>query len=112
MRHRIAEEDPRLDALLPESRPDGSGIGVNHADGYVSRLRTTLSDGRKVSCKRRGLRLTLQVGERSGSGLMRRLDHGPDVRAVLRAALEEAARDAGFLFVVESGVIYLDEASR
>ena len=40
---------------------------------------------------------------------LRRLEHGPDARDLLRHALEEAARDAGFAFVEEDGRLFLDE---
>lgn len=108
MRVRIAEEDPKAELFLPSSKPDGSDVGVNYADAYVKVFKVTLADGRKVSCKRRGLKLTLKLGDGQGAGLLRRLEHGPDVKALLRKALEEAARDAGAELVVEAGVIYLD----
>ena len=38
---------------------------------------------------------------------MRRLEHGPDVKRVLREALDEAAKDAGVAFEVESGAMFL-----
>ena len=108
MRVRIAEEDPKAENFLPSARPDGSDVGVNYADAYLKAFKVTLDDGRKVSCKRRGLKLTLKIGDEQGEGLLRRLEHGPDVRALLRMALEEAAHAAGATLVVEDGVIYLD----
>jgi hypothetical protein len=61
-----------------------------------------------VKCKRRGLKVTLTVGERQGEGLMRRLAVGPDPAAMLRAALLEAANAAGVHLVFEDGAIYLE----
>ena len=108
MRVRVAEEASGIEGLLPENREDNSGVGVNYADAYLKVFKTTLEDGRKVLCKRRGLKLTLTVGESRGEGLLRRLEHGPDVKVILRHALEEAAAGAGAGLVVEDGVIYLD----
>ena len=39
---------------------------------------------------------------------MRRLEHGPDAKTILRKALEDAATAAGAALSVEDGVIYLD----
>jgi len=68
-----------------------------------------LADGRTVKAKRRGLKITLIVGDAKGAGLMRRLEHGPDVRSILRQALLEAAADAGVQLEFEAGVIYLSD---
>ena len=40
---------------------------------------------------------------------MRRLTNGPDVKTILREALNEAAADAGVVFAVEDGVLVLTE---
>jgi hypothetical protein len=108
MRLRVAEENREAESLIPPAQADGSKIGVNYADAYVKALNTELADGRKVACKRKGLKIVLGIGDRQGEGLMRRLEHGPDVRTILRKALEEAAASAGARFVVESGTIYLE----
>ena len=108
MRVRLADEATNIEKFLPEAREDNSGIGINYADAYLKVFKTTLEDGRKVLCKRHGLKLTLVIGDRSGKGLMRRIEHGPDVREILRHALEEAAADAGTTVSVEDGTIYLD----
>ncbi len=104
---RVIDEPTGIEQLLPENREDNSGVGVNYVDAYLKALKTSLEDGRKVLCKRRGLELTLTVGERTGKGLLRRLEHGPDVETILRSALVEAAGAAGFELVVEEGSIYL-----
>ena len=108
MKQRITEEDTKCESLIPPAKPDNSGIGANYADAYVAGLNATLADGRKVSCKRKGLKIILTVGAVTGDALLRKREHGPDVRAILRRALEEAAAKAGGRFLVESGVIYLD----
>jgi hypothetical protein len=93
---------------LPENRLDGSGVGINFADAVLKPVKLTLEDGRKVAFKRRGLKITLSVGDKSGEGLLRRLDHGPDVREMLRQALHEAARGAGAEITFEPGGVFLE----
>jgi hypothetical protein len=60
-----------------------------------------------VKCKRRGLKIMFSAGAAKGEGLMRRLAVGPDPVAMLDAALQEAARNAGVELTVADGVIYL-----
>jgi hypothetical protein len=109
MKHRIANEPRSAERHLPPNKPDASGIGVNYANAYLAALKVTLEDGRKVSAKRRGLEISLRLGERSGSALMRRIEHGPDAQMILVRALEGAAADAGLGFKVEDGALYLIE---
>jgi predicted DNA-binding antitoxin AbrB/MazE fold protein len=109
MKHKLAEENPKAKDVLPENKPDGSGVGVNYADAYIKPLKKVLlEDGTKVICKRRGLKLTMKVGKKSGEGLLRRLEHGPDAHTMLQHALQEAAKNAGAAFSVEDGVMYLE----
>lgn len=108
MKQRIAAENTAAADLLPPESPDGSGIGVNHADAYIGPLNVELDGGPVITCKRRGLKITFTIGERTGEGLMRRLAHGPDPRTILRRALEEAATDADSEFSVEEGELFLE----
>jgi hypothetical protein len=108
MKVRIAQENRDAEALIPPAEPDGSKIGVNYADAYLKALNVELLGGPRVTAKRKGLKVLLQIGERKGEGLMRRLEHGPDVKAILRRALEEASAAAGARFSVEDGDIYLE----
>ena len=107
MKFKIAEENKEAEALIPPAQPDGSNIGINYAGEYIKSLNVTLEDGRNVTCKRRGLKLTLTIGDKKGEGLMRRLDHGPDVKNILTHALQDAAEGAGAKFSVQEGIIYL-----
>lgn len=93
---------------LPPQMDDKSGIGVHYVDAYIKPFNTKLEDGTGVKCKRRGLKVTLTVGDKSGEGLMRRLDMGPDPVAMLDAALKEASRGAGVGLHVENGSVFLD----
>ena len=93
---------------LPENEPDASGLGVNYADAVLKMFKKTLDDGRRMHCKRRGLKITFKIGDRSGEALMRRLDHGPDERDILNQALREAAANAGVTYAIEDGVVVLD----
>ena len=80
---------------LPPGFADKSGIGVHFTDAFIKPMNTKLADGTRVSCKRKGLKITLAVGTRKGDGLMRRLDVSRDPVVMLHAALQEAATAAG-----------------
>jgi len=80
---------------LPPAFSDKSGIGVHYTDAFIKPMNTTLQDGTRVVCKRKGLKVTLTVGTKKGEGLMRRLDVSPDPVVMLQAALQEAAKAAG-----------------
>jgi hypothetical protein len=108
MRVELGAEDAGWDKLLPPNKDDGSGVGINYADAYVKIFKTTLEDGRKIACKRRGLKLTMTIGDKTGEGLLRRLEHGPEEKKIVLAALAEAAGNAGARFVVSSGTITLE----
>ena len=41
---------------------------------------------------------------------MRRLAHGPDAKKILREALDVAAKDAGVVFEVRDGEMFLDDS--
>ena len=108
MKVKLGDVNPKAEKLLPPTQPDGSDCGVNYVDAYVKAMKTTLDDGRKVTCTRRGLKLTLKVGPQKGEGLLRRLEHGPDPRVMLRQALAEAADEVGVEVLEEDGAIYLE----
>lgn len=92
---KLCDLNPAACQKLPPAMPDKSGIGVHYIDAFVAPLNTTLPDGTRVSCKRKGLRITLRVGPKKGDGLMRRLAVSGDPVVMLQAALQEAARAAG-----------------
>lgn len=108
MKITIPIDEAATDALLPANKPDGSGVGINYADAYLKAFRITLPDGRKLLAKRRGLRITLTIGEAKGEGLLRRLVHGPDPKVLLREALAEAAAAMGATIRVEPGRVEID----
>lgn len=95
MRVVLPVDAARAETALPESKPDGSGVGINYTDAMLKSVKVTLEDGRRVMFKRRGLRLTVSIGNRSGSALLRRLEHGPDVKRIFREALREAVANVG-----------------
>lgn len=80
---------------LPPDFSDKSGIGVHYIDAFIKPMNTKLEDGTRISCKRKGLKVTLAVGSKKGAGLMRRLDVSKDPVEMLNAALQEAAKAAG-----------------
>src|SRR5439155_2138551 len=80
---------------LPPAFSDKSGIGAHYTDAFLKPMNTKLDAGTRVSCKRKGLKITLVVGAKKGEGLMRRLDVSRDPVVMLNAALQEAAKSAG-----------------
>ena len=80
---------------LPPGFRDKSGIGVHYVDAFLAPMNASLPENVRVSCKRKGLKLTLRVGTKKGEGLMRRLQVSPDPVIMLKAALTEAAKAAG-----------------
>ena len=80
---------------LPSTFNDKSGIGVHYIDAFIKPINKTLEDGTRISCKRKGLKLTLVAGTKKGEGIMRRLDVSKDPVVMLEAALQEAAKNAG-----------------
>jgi hypothetical protein len=80
---------------LPPTFAEKSGIGSHYVDAFVKPMNTKLPDGTRVGCKRKGLKITLTVGTKKGEGLMRRLAVSKDPIAMLRAALDDAAKAAG-----------------
>jgi len=80
---------------LPSVFRDKSGIGVHYVDAFIAPMNASLPNNVRVSCKRKGLRITLRVGTKKGDGIMRRLDVSADPVVMLPAALQEAAKAAG-----------------
>ena len=80
---------------LPPAFAEKSGIGSHYVDAFIKPMNTTLANGTRVGCKRKGLKVTLTVGTKKGEGLMRRLTVSKDPVVMLSAALQEAAEAAG-----------------
>src|SRR2546430_16139332 len=76
---------------LPPNSPDKSGIGVHYTDAFLKPMNTKLPDGTRVSCKRKGLKITLAVGTKNGEGVMRGLAVGQDAVVKLSAARQAEA---------------------
>jgi hypothetical protein len=108
MKLKLCDINAAATEKLPERTGDKSGIGVHYVDAFIKPMNAKLDDGTRVKCKRRGLKVTLTVGERQGDGLMRRLAEGPHPVAMLHAALREAADAAGVPLIFEDGAIYLE----
>jgi hypothetical protein len=104
----IPIDEAQADSHLPEVKADGSGVGVNYADQILKPFKLTLEDGRKLLAKRKGLKITITIGEKSGEAILRRIDNGPEVKNIFRKALVEAAHNAGASVVFETGAIHLD----
>ncbi len=107
---KLCDVNPAAKDKLPPAFRDKSGIGVHYVDAFLAPMNASLSDpaATRVSCKRRGLRITLRVGAKKGDGLMRRLEVGPDPIAMLAAALQEAGRAAGVTLQVTENEILIE----
>jgi hypothetical protein len=107
MKVKLCEVNQAAGEKLPQHTGDKSGIGVHYVDAYIKPMNVKLEDGTRVKCKRRGLKIVLNFGEKKGEGLMRRLDVSKDPIEMLRAALQEAAKAAGVELTVEDGAIFI-----
>lgn len=91
---------------LPPTFSEKSGIGSHYVDAFIKPMNTTLANGTRVGCKRKGLKVTLTVGTKKGEGLMRRLTVSKDPVVMLNAALQEAAKAAGVeLTITDSEIL-------
>ena len=107
MKLKLCEINPAALDKLPARTEDKSGIGVHYVDAYLKPFNAKLPDGTAVKAKRRGLKITLQVGTKKGDGIMRRLDVSKDPVIMLDAALQEAAKNAGVELSMEDGAVYV-----
>jgi len=108
MKVRISDENVEAEKLIPPTSPDGSGIGVNYVDAYIKPMNMETEDGHRISCKRKGLKILLSVDDKQGEAIMRRIEHGPDVKNILRQALMTAANAANARFSVEDSGVFLE----
>lgn len=105
---KLCDIDPATDEKLPEHFSDKSGVGVHYASAFIKQLTVKLEDGTKVMCKRKGLKLMLRINNAKGEGLLRRLEHGPDVKNMLAHALADAATEAGAKLEIRGTAVYLE----
>ena len=106
---KLCDINPAAKEKLPPAFRDKSGIGVHYVDAFLTPMNATLADtaATRVSCKRKGLRLTLRVGTKKGDGLMRRLAVSADPVVMLDAALQDAAKAAGVTLEVTATEILI-----
>jgi hypothetical protein len=107
MKQKLCDVNQAAQEKLPPKTDDKSGIGVHYMDAYLKPMNAKLPDGTAVKAKRRGLKITLQVGTKKGDGIMRRLQVSRDPKVMLPAALQEAAKNAGVELAIEDGAIYV-----
>lgn len=105
---KLCDINPAATAKLPPAYPDKSGVGVHYVDAFLAAMNTALPDSTRVSCKRKGLRITLRVGTKKGDGLLRRLQVSHDPQIMLRAALHEAAGAAGVTLEINASDILIE----
>ncbi len=104
---KLCDIDQAAKEKLPPASPDKSGIGVHYIDAFIKPMNVKLENGTRVACKRKGLKITLTVGDKKGEGLMRRLDVSKDPIVMLNAALQEAAKAAGIEMKITENEILL-----
>ena len=104
---KLCDINPAAREKLPPAFAEKSGIGSHYTDAFLKPMNTKLPDGTRVSCKRKGLKITLTVGTKKGEGLMRRLEVSKDPVVMLEAALQEAARTAGVTLKLTESEIHL-----
>jgi len=104
---KLCDIDKDATKQLPPGTPDKSGVGVHYVDAFIKPMNATLADGTSVTCKRRGLKVLLAVGEKKGEGLLRRLDVSKDPVKMLDAALREAAAGAGVELQITDDAIHI-----
>jgi len=104
---KLCDINPVARGKLPPEFRDKSGIGVHYVDAFIAPMNATLPDSTRVSCKRKGLRITLRVGAKKGDGLLRRLAISSDPVVMLDAALQEAALAAGVTLAIAGGEILI-----
>jgi len=92
---------------LPPNFNDKSGIGVHYTDTFIKPMNRTFEDGMRISCKRKGLKITLVIGNKKGEGLMRRLEVSKDPVSMLNSALQEAAKAAGVEIKITDKEIFI-----
>lgn len=107
MKQKLCDVNQAAEEKLPPKFEDKSGVGVHYIDAYIKPMNAKLADGTAVKAKRRGLKVTLQVGTKKGDGIMRRLEVSPDPKVMLPAALAEAAKNAGVELSIEPDGIYV-----
>jgi len=109
MKVKLCDTNPEAESkLVANGFEDKSGVGVHYMDAFIKPMNTELEDGTKVTCKRKGIKLTLSVGDKKGDGLMRRHDVSQDPVVMIEACLKEASEQAGVGLVIEDGVLFLE----
>lgn len=104
---KICDIDQTAKEKLPPKFADKSGIGVHYIDAFIKPMNIQLEDGTRIGCKRKGLKITLALGDKKGEGLMRRLDVSRDPVVMLNAALREAAQSAGIELKITESEIFV-----
>ena len=104
---KLCDSNQTAKEKLPPTTADKSGIGVHYIDAFIKPMNTKIENDVRVSCKRKGLKLTLTVGTKKGEGLMRWLDVSRDPIVMLQAALQEAAKGAGVELKITESEIFV-----
>lgn len=105
MKINIGIENTSAEKLLPPNYQDNSGIGVHFIDEYLKQLNIKTQDSFEIKAKRKGLKISLKINNDIGNGLIRLEQYGPDPKIMLYKALNEAANEIGYSFILENSII-------
>ena len=104
----VATIPQEVDELLPPGRSDGSRIGVNYSDAFGKCLNVTLAEERIVHYKRRGVEVTLALGEQVARTMIDRATGNEDAEAINRQTLTRLAAQLGCRYVYEDRTVILE----
>ena len=91
----LCAEDVAAYEWHPKNKADGSEIGINFVDAYIKPLNKAQYLGQAIKAKRRGLKVTVQLGESKGEAIMRAADHEFDVEKTTYQVLRDAFAQLG-----------------
>ncbi len=102
----IGSITPKALEWHPSAKADGSGIGINYVDEVLKGFGNEIQ-GAPFKVKRRGLKLSFVWGDKKSEALLKRMDHGPEVDAILIAALNDGFGKLGLDVRLEGSLFFM-----
>ena len=94
---KLCDINPAAKDKLPSNFSDKSGVGVHYTDAFIKPMNTTLPDGTRVACKRKGLKLLL----RAGADPTLKTASGRDVASMARKARADEVAGVVSLWILQ-----------